>query len=127
MIIRTLRSTCIHYRRLTDCRSLSSLSYAKKSVVLCKLFEDKINNNLGLRLPNRNVSSLSSVALPSWFIALSNSTPVAYAQQFVISFHEVTGTPWWLSIILSAVTLRLAVTLPLTVYQVGELLQFNCF
>lgn len=121
MIIRTLCSTRIHYRRLTNCRLLSSLSYAKKSVILCKSFENKVNNNLCLRLPNRNVSSLSSVTLPSWFIALSNSTPVAYAQQFVISFHEVTGTPWWLSIILSAVTLRLVVTLPLTVYQVGEL------
>lgn len=121
MIIQTLFSSRIHYRRLTDFRLLSSLSCAKKSVILCKLFEDKINNSLCLRLPNRNVSSLSSVTLPSWFVALSNSAPVAYAQQFVISFHEVTGTPWWLSIILSAVTLRLAITLPLTVYQVGKL------
>lgn len=120
MIIRTLCSTRIHYRRLTDCRLLSSSSYARKSIILCKLFEDKKKNNLCSRLPNRNVSSLSTVALPSWFITLSNSTPVAYAQQFVISFHEVTGTPWWLSIILSAVTLRLAVTLPFTVYQVGK-------
>jgi len=54
-------------------------------------------------------------------MALSNSTPVAYAQQFIISFHEFTGTPWWATIMLSAVTLRLVITLPLTVYQVGKI------
>jgi len=54
-------------------------------------------------------------------MALSNSTPVAYAQQFIISFHEFTGTPWWATIMLSAVALRLVITLPLTVFQVGKI------
>ncbi|XP_050429554.1 cytochrome c oxidase assembly protein COX18, mitochondrial isoform X2 [Adelges cooleyi] len=59
-----------------------------------------------------NYSALNS--LPT---ILSNSTPVAYAQNYVISLHELTGTSWWASIILSAVTLRLVITLPLTIYQ----------
>jgi len=78
-------------------------------------------NDYYLHSLNRNVTSVSSVTFPSWFMALSNSTPVAYAQQFIISFHEFTGTPWWATIILSAVTLRLVITLPLTVYQVGKI------
>lgn len=73
------------------------------------------------QFPKRNVSS-SSITFPSWFVTLSNSTPVSYAQQFVISFHEITGTPWWATIMLSAVTLRLVITLPLAAYQVGKIL-----
>lgn len=80
------------------------------------------NNNGCLRSSNRSVTSVSSVTFPTWFMALSNSTPVAYAQQFVITMHEFTGTPWWATIMLSAVTLRLVITLPLTVYQVGKIL-----
>lgn len=125
MIVRTLYSRHVQYRRLIDCRQLSCLSYAKKPV-LGQPLNDK-NNALRWRQPDRSVSSASTVAFPSWFVALSNSTPVAYAQQFVISFHEVTGTPWWASIVLSAVALRLVVTLPLTVYQVGNILLLNCF
>jgi len=79
------------------------------------------NNNFYTCLLNRSVTSVSSITFPSWFMALSNSTPVAYAQQFIISFHEFTGTPWWATIMLSAVTLRLVITLPLTVYQVGKI------
>lgn len=78
------------------------------------------HNTYTLRPSNRSVTSDSSVTFPSWFMALSNSTPVAYAQQFIISFHEFTGTPWWATIMLSAVALRLVVTLPLTVFQVGK-------
>jgi len=79
------------------------------------------NKNFYVSPLNRSVTSVSSITFPSWFMALSNSTPVAYAQQFIISFHEFTGTPWWATIMLSAVTLRLVITLPLTVYQVGKI------
>lgn len=117
MIIRTLCTRQIHVQKLIDCRHLSCYQ-TKRSVLNTSLYTK--NNTSCLHSPNRGVSSISAVTLPSWFVALSNSTPVAYAQQFVISVHDVTGTPWWASIVLSAVTLRLVVTLPLTVYQVGE-------
>lgn len=117
MIIRTLSIRQIYVQKLIDYRHLSY--YHTKKSVLSTSFYNK-NSILCLHSPNRSVSSISSITLPSWFVALSNSTPVAYAQQFVISVHDVTGTPWWASIILSAVTLRLVVTLPLTAYQVGE-------
>lgn len=117
MIIRTLCSSREICGRLIDYRRLSSLRDAKTRIVLCSP-PNNVNNVL--RTPIRSVSSISSVTLPSWFVALSNSPPVACAQQFVISFHEMTGTSWWTSIVLSAVTLRLAVTFPLTVYQVGK-------
>lgn len=119
MIIRTLCTRQINIRKYIDCRQLSS--YYVNRPILNTLLCNK-NNAICLHLPKRSVSSVSTVTFPSWFMALSNSTPVAYAQQFVISFHEMTGTPWWASIMLSAVALRLVVTLPLTVYQVGKII-----
>lgn len=48
---------------------------------------------------------------------ISDSTPVAYMQEGLKFAHDITGLPWWASIILSTVVLRSVVTLPLTVYQ----------
>lgn len=118
MIFRTLCARQINIGKYINCRHLNS--YYVNRPILNTLLCSK-NNTVYLHLPNRSVSSVSSVEFPSWFMALSNSTPVAYAQQFIISFHEMTGTPWWASIMLSAVALRLVVTLPLTVYQVGDI------
>lgn len=119
MIVRTLCTRYTNFQKLIDCRHLSCC-YIKSPILNTSL--NKKNNTLNLRLPNnRSVSSISSVTFPSWFVALSNSAPVAYAQQYVISLHEITGTPWWATIMLSAITLRLVITLPLTAYQVGKL------
>jgi len=117
MITRALwcNSLQINYRQLIYCRQLSCLNFKKIPISSTPSHDSK--NILCMRLPKRSVSSVSAVTFPSWFVALSNSTPVAYAQQFVISFHEMTGLPWWSSIVLSAITLRLVITLPLTAYQ----------
>lgn len=118
MIIQTLCVRRINFRKLIDSRHFSCICL--KRPILCPSTTYK-NNTLNTHFLGRSVSSVSTATLPSWFVTLSNSTPVAYAQQFVISFHEITGTPWWASIMLSAVALRFVVTLPLTVYQVGKI------
>lgn len=48
---------------------------------------------------------------------LSQSAPVAYVQQGMINLHDLTGLPWWATVILTTVGLRTLVTLPLAVYQ----------
>lgn len=117
-----LWSICIrqmNIQRLINCRYLSYY-YTKRQTLNTTLpIKYKMSTYY---LPSRSISSVTSITFPSWFVALSNSTPVAYAQQFVISFHEFTGMPWWTSIMLSAITLRLIITLPLTVYQVGKIM-----
>lgn len=118
MIIRTLCTRQISVRKFIDCQYLSSF-YVNRPILSTPLRNK--NNTMCLGLPNRSVSSAASITFPSWFVALSNSAPVAYSQQFIISFHEMTGTPWWASIMLSAVALRLVITLPLTVYQVSKI------
>lgn len=115
MIIKSLCTRQIHFQTLMYCRA-SSYLYTKRPPLNTPVYSK--NNSLCLHQSNR---SISSVTFPSWFVALSNSPPVSYAQQFVISFHEMAGTPWWATIMLSAVSLRLIITLPLTVYQVGIL------
>lgn len=49
--------------------------------------------------------------------SLSNSTPVAYCQQALVDLHDLSGLPWWASIILSTVLVRTVVTMPLAIYQ----------
>uniref|UniRef100_A0A336MUR6 CSON006167 protein n=1 Tax=Culicoides sonorensis TaxID=179676 RepID=A0A336MUR6_CULSO len=48
---------------------------------------------------------------------MSESTPVHYVQEGLVTFHDTTGLPWWATIIISTITLRTLITLPLTVYQ----------
>lgn len=49
--------------------------------------------------------------------SLSQSAPVAYMQHGMINLHDLTGLPWWATIVLTTVGLRTLVTLPLAVYQ----------
>lgn len=51
------------------------------------------------------------------FKSLSESTPVAYSQDFLLTVHNTTGLPWWATIICTTVLLRSCVTVPLAIYQ----------
>lgn len=70
----------------------------------------------------RQISGQSGVeiagAWPRVFLWLSESPPVAYAQDLLLFLHNSTGLPWWTTIILATVFLRTVVTLPLAFYQV---------
>lgn len=48
---------------------------------------------------------------------LSDSSPVLFAQENSVFLHDLTGLPWWATIISTTIILRTAVTLPLAVYQ----------
>lgn len=50
---------------------------------------------------------------------LSESKPVLTLQEFLVNFHEISGLPWWGTIVLTSVMLRSAITFPLAVYQVS--------
>ena len=51
------------------------------------------------------------------FKQLSESTPVEYLQNFLVSFHETTGLPWWATIVCTTILLRSCVTVPLAIHQ----------
>ncbi len=58
-----------------------------------------------------------STSIANLWITISNSTPVAYFQQGLVNLHDITGLPWWATIILSTILLRSCITVPLTIYQ----------
>lgn len=63
--------------------------------------------------PKRNKSF--SEGFQQIYMDISNSTSVSYFQNGLISFHDMTHLPWWTTIIIYTVVLRLA-TFPLAVY-----------
>lgn len=75
------------------------------------------NSHLLIRTPSpvRRFNYVASVQ--GVWKSMSESTPVHYMQEGLINVHDLTGLPWWATIILSTFALRTLITLPLTVYQ----------
>lgn len=69
--------------------------------------------NFSLR---ETLESFSNVQI-SIFKSLSESTPVEYVQKSLLTIHDVTGLPWWASIICTTILARSIITLPLGIYQ----------
>lgn len=59
------------------------------------------------------------------FTAISSSAPVTGLQDALIQLHDLSGLPWWGTIIVSTFALRTAVTLPLAVYQNRNMAKFE--
>ncbi len=54
---------------------------------------------------------------PSWYESVADSTPVYLTEQLLNSAQQMTGLPWWASIMCTTLALRTAITLPLGIYQ----------
>lgn len=52
-----------------------------------------------------------------WYSSLSDSAPVHLCEHFLVSLQQVSGLPWWLSIVVTTLTVRTLITLPLAAYQ----------
>lgn len=74
----------------------------------------KDGSSLGLRV----VSRAQSMSGSGWYNSLAESGPVHLCEQYLMGVQQVTGFPWWLSIIMSTVMVRTLITLPLASYQV---------
>lgn len=51
------------------------------------------------------------------YSSLSDSTPVHVCEHFLLKVQQVSGLPWWLSIVMATVSVRTLITLPLAAYQ----------
>lgn len=83
-----------------------------------ELFPSK---SLHLVQPCRAASNQSQQSFPflnQMYADLSQSSWVANTQHLVETVHDYTHLPWWATIIVTTVSLRLAITLPLAAYQV---------
>lgn len=74
---------------------------------------DKIPNYQ--RQISRNLSANGTIY--KLWTDMSNSTPVHYVQESLIQIHNITGLPWWATIVLSTLLLRTFIIFPLAVYQ----------
>lgn len=52
-----------------------------------------------------------------WYGGLADSAPVHLCENFLVSVHQVSGLPWWLSIAMATASIRTFITLPLAAYQ----------
>ncbi|KAM8909168.1 cytochrome c oxidase assembly protein COX18, mitochondrial isoform 2-T2 [Spinachia spinachia] len=52
-----------------------------------------------------------------WYSSLSDSAPVHLSEHLLVGVQQVSGLPWWLSIIVATLTVRTLITLPLAIYQ----------
>lgn len=86
----------IHFRR---CLSHSTVSTVAVQQVNCKFY------------PQRRQFS------ESFWNSVSSSGPVNFAMQSITQLHDVSGLPWWSTIIVSTVLLRATITFPLGIYQ----------
>ncbi|XP_018544637.1 cytochrome c oxidase assembly protein COX18, mitochondrial [Lates calcarifer] len=87
----------------------------------------------GLRTPVRTVSGVGSGAagaagdtgaegaagagVSDWYGGLADSAPVHICEHFLVSVQQVSGLPWWLSIVVATLSVRTLITLPLAAYQ----------
>lgn len=71
-------------------------------------------NNIGQKL----FSTESLAAMNSKIFTFLSENPVTDSfKTYVISVHEITGLPWWGTVIFSTFLLRIFLTLPLAIYQ----------
>lgn len=78
----------------------------------------KDGSSLGVALRTQSMSGNDTSAGSGWYNSLAESGPVHLCEQYLMGVQQVTGFPWWLSIIMSTVMVRTLITLPLATYQV---------
>lgn len=52
-----------------------------------------------------------------WYSSLADSAPVHLCEDFLVSVQQMSGLPWWLSIVMATLSVRTLITLPLAAYQ----------
>lgn len=66
----------------------------------------------------RSVSGVGGASgAGGWYGSLSGSAPVHLCEDFLVGVQQVSGLPWWLSVVMATVSVRTFITLPLAAYQ----------
>lgn len=94
---------------------MPKLTHRHYSIVCSKQFENRRISQFTNQPTVRHLSYLNE--LNDFMITISKSTPVTWFQHSLIEIHNLTGLPWWITIITSTILLRIIITTPLTIYQ----------
>ncbi|XP_041653419.1 cytochrome c oxidase assembly protein COX18, mitochondrial [Cheilinus undulatus] len=71
----------------------------------------------GVRNFSGEVGGGSDDVSSSWYSTLSDSAPVHLCEHLLVGVQQVSGLPWWLSIVVTTFSVRTLITLPLAAYQ----------
>lgn len=102
--------------------SKGNFSLSTSSFLLSKSSTARITcpRYLGARhFSNEAIGHVPLIKLTGIWKSMSESVPVEFVQETLISFHSVTNLPWWATIVLTTFIVRSAFTLPLSLYQVN--------
>ncbi|XP_049693881.2 cytochrome c oxidase assembly protein COX18, mitochondrial [Helicoverpa armigera] len=121
------------YKHITKLKINSTLETYRKFSVICNNHLVAVNNenravkcnvlkgNKLCSFDTRASRNFSMEAFAKWqeqtYASISGSTPVHFMQDGLLYFHDLTGMPWWATIVTSTILIRTCMTLPLSVYQ----------
>lgn len=112
---------------MSSLRLLHRVPRAMHNLQLAKHFHHITGNQSATKLSKQRFlrcppaysarSGFRNFSFSSFFATLSNSAPVHHFQEHLVLLHDLTGIPWWATIVLSTVALRTIITLPLAIYS----------
>eukprot|EP00058_Branchiostoma_floridae_P016401 XP_002601889.1 hypothetical protein BRAFLDRAFT_86367 [Branchiostoma floridae] len=101
--------------------SRSSRIFSSDRTVLLRTLPFAMSEDASRLVCRRHVSTEASAPTPSsgWYVDMfgPESPPVRLAMTLLEHVHLHTGLPWWATIVMTTVALRLGLTFPLAVYQ----------
>ncbi|XP_078477986.1 LOW QUALITY PROTEIN: cytochrome c oxidase assembly protein COX18, mitochondrial-like [Lampetra planeri] len=65
----------------------------------------------------RDDTTASGGAGDGWYDSVAHSAPVHLAEELLVQLQQVSGLPWWLTIVVGTLSVRTLITLPLATYQ----------
>eukprot|EP00058_Branchiostoma_floridae_P016403 XP_002601891.1 hypothetical protein BRAFLDRAFT_86369 [Branchiostoma floridae] len=101
--------------------SRSSRIFSSDRTVLLRTLPSTMSEDTSRLVCRRHVSTEASAPTPpsGWYVDMfgPESPPVRLAMTLLEHVHLHTGLPWWATIVMTTVALRLGLTFPLAVYQ----------
>lgn len=86
--------------------TISSASYSINSVQRNQSLNILVGNPLPVSFVSRRNNSIAAT-VSGFYADISNSSTVAFFQNALFAFHDFSGLPWWATIVISTMGLRL--------------------
>nr|XP_046261557.1 cytochrome c oxidase assembly protein COX18, mitochondrial isoform X2 [Scatophagus argus] len=117
-----LPAVCCHMLHVRMLSHLGTLSGVRTLSHLGTLSSIGTPSDLGIiwgvrRLSGGGGGGGGDAGAAGWYGSLLDSAPVHLCEHYLVNMQQVSGLPWWLSIVMSTLLVRTVVTLPLAAYQ----------
>lgn len=106
------RSVSRHLKPLLTCTGMIGLESPVPGYTYCSLQPGGSRYRTSVRTVSGGAAGVSGL-----YAGLSHSAPVHLCEQVLVTVHELSACPWWLSIAAATLSVRTLITLPLAAYQ----------